>query len=791
MNILSLNHLMEILKDPHHTSELNMKRLKEVCKEKDPVPTMELIDSEVGDVVGQSSSGSRLRNLRQVTNAKRKLKLDSGCKSELAETMEKCKTGLGPSGVSFVRCVEAAPEPMCILATDRQIHEMVHNCTDTSAFVPIGVDPTFKLGKFYVTPIVFPLRMLVSKETGKSPVYLGPLLIHQSQKFTAYRYFASQLVGLDSRLKDIRAIGTDGEAALYDALKSVFPSAVHLRCFIHFKRNIEAKLQSLHLPANIVRDILRDIFGLSLDTEQQLGLVDVQNEIKFREKLEIVKPRWNKLECDHKLTEQGKFVEPQFHEWFVKEKADTMIQCMINDVRVKAGMGSDPDHFYTNMCESMNKTLKQRTDFKPNDAGPFIDKMFELVEAQEKLLRKAVIRSDRWRFREEYMHLEVDQDKWFTMNEKSQKRHMGKVYSAVLAIDGSNPKETHLECGSNSSDLTSAIKLAVGYGELVDNYRIATSTLEDIWQKAGQLVTTPGFITLVPGQAADSSNRMVGSSSGGEPHYIVRKNSGQYICNGLCPRFGAYKICQHAVAAAQDSGELSSFCRWWKSQHNNGPNLDSLAMSGLPKGVAGQMGGISKRGRRGRRRGTNAPLQVTDRTTTAPDLPHGTASNQLYCPYPAYQGSPTSSSNSYMLQSMQGSSRDSPYSSHAGAYLQGSYPPYIPSTSYSPHGIQPYSLKMLTKQIRVCSGCRLGYSNEIRVPEPPYNMCVSHEEPFEVRSQQAFTTKTIVHYHANPDCIWKKNPNFVPASLKIPPTVLPNLDESNKTYFIQFFGVYV
>lgn len=115
----------------------------------------------------------------------------------------------------------------------------------------------------------------------------------------------------------------------------------------------------------------------------------------------------------------------------VKEKVDTMIQCMIRDVRLKAGMGSDPDHFYTNMCESMNKTLKQRTDIKPNYAGPFIDKMFELVEAQEKLLRKAVIRSDRWRFRGEYAHLE---DQWFTMSDKSQKCHMGKVYSEVLAI---------------------------------------------------------------------------------------------------------------------------------------------------------------------------------------------------------------------------------------------------------------------------------------------------------------------------------------------------------------------
>ena len=82
-----------------------------------------------------------------------------------------------------------------------------------------------------------------------------------------------------------------------------------------------------------------------------------------------MKSRWDKLEKDHRLTEQGKSVDPEFHEWFVNEKADTMIQCMIKDVREKARTGS---HFYTNMCESMNKTLKQRTDFKSNDAGPFI-----------------------------------------------------------------------------------------------------------------------------------------------------------------------------------------------------------------------------------------------------------------------------------------------------------------------------------------------------------------------------------------------------------------------------------
>ena len=99
-----------------------------------------------------------------------------------------------------MRCVQAAPEPMCVFATDRQLDEIVRDCTDGTNFVPIGVNSTFKLGDFFVTPIVFTLQMLVPKQSGKSPVYLGSILINQTQKVSAYHYFASQIVGLKPEL---------------------------------------------------------------------------------------------------------------------------------------------------------------------------------------------------------------------------------------------------------------------------------------------------------------------------------------------------------------------------------------------------------------------------------------------------------------------------------------------------------------------------------------------------------------------------------------------------------------
>ena len=182
----------------------------------------------------------------------------------------------------------------------------------------------------------------------------------------------------------------------------------------------------------MIKEILRDIFGFKSADCEEIGLVDAANETVFRQKLETVKSKWDQLELNNRLVKKDEQVVPSFHQWFVDEKADTMVKCMLADVRTKAGMGCNPDHFYTNTCESMNSTLKRRTEFKSQDVRPFVEKMLELTEAQETLTKKAVIRNDRWRFRDEYKHLEVDHDKWFSMTVSAQQRHFSSVYNESL-----------------------------------------------------------------------------------------------------------------------------------------------------------------------------------------------------------------------------------------------------------------------------------------------------------------------------------------------------------------------
>jgi len=76
-----------------HTMPSIMNRMKILANENSPVATLEMIDEEVGDVIGQHSAGEHLRNV-QVSNACCYLNMGKVCSSQgnqLIEVMEMCK----------------------------------------------------------------------------------------------------------------------------------------------------------------------------------------------------------------------------------------------------------------------------------------------------------------------------------------------------------------------------------------------------------------------------------------------------------------------------------------------------------------------------------------------------------------------------------------------------------------------------------------------------------------------------------------------------------------------------
>ena len=124
---------------------------------------------------------------------------------------------------------------MMLLAFDWTL-DIVRFCTPVLQFSIKGIDPTFNLGTFDVTVTTYcHLLHTVQQNTIKHPLCIGPLFVHVKKDFSAYHFFASSLVGRRPAFTDLRCYGT---AALVNAFAAAFPRATHLRCFLHFRKNI-------------------------------------------------------------------------------------------------------------------------------------------------------------------------------------------------------------------------------------------------------------------------------------------------------------------------------------------------------------------------------------------------------------------------------------------------------------------------------------------------------------------------------------------------------------------------
>ena len=273
--------------------------------------------------MGAKSACDLPRNRQQVKNLKCSLKNGQSSSNEshsntdvLAQVMQMCKESSGGE-TAFVRSVECAPEPMCVLATDQQLVDMERFCTGDVSSV-LSVDPTFNLGTFYVTPTTYH-NLLVETNGDNNPILLGPVLIHQTKTFRPFHYFASTMIRLNPRLIGLKAFGTDGESELIKAFQMCFPNAVHLRCTNHLRQNVKDKLRDLNVSQSVSKEILADIFGTRIGTHFESGLADTQSEALFRKSLDRLKARWNNLEksCNSNET------EPQFHAWFCCYKQRT------------------------------------------------------------------------------------------------------------------------------------------------------------------------------------------------------------------------------------------------------------------------------------------------------------------------------------------------------------------------------------------------------------------------------------------------------------------------------------
>ena len=79
---------------------------------------------------------------------------------------------------AFIRDVRVAPDPLCVMATNRQIKDLKRFCCHPTEYKPFTVDSTFNIGEYNVTPITYPLE---NKRDGNHPSFIGPVTIHEKK----------------------------------------------------------------------------------------------------------------------------------------------------------------------------------------------------------------------------------------------------------------------------------------------------------------------------------------------------------------------------------------------------------------------------------------------------------------------------------------------------------------------------------------------------------------------------------------------------------------------------------
>ena len=289
------------------------------------------------------SAGSLPRNRQQAYNIAKHQKAEDPLYSLIIDGHN-----LQQGQDQIVREVKLAPEPCVVMGMDYQIADLDVFCTHPDHHCKLGVDPTFDLGHFNLTVTI--QAGTTSEIQWKVANILGPLFLHYRKTFSCYHSFASGLLGLNKNPSNICAFGTDGEVALIDAFRQQCQSAVHLMCFNHCRENVKRKLRELNVPPLVASDYIFDIFGGQCGTTFVEGLVDTDSEGDFDRKLAEFKDIWN----------------PQFFEYFLRNKATVFKESMIRPVRVKAGSRNPPEQYHNNAPQCINNVIKGGCDtFSP------------------------------------------------------------------------------------------------------------------------------------------------------------------------------------------------------------------------------------------------------------------------------------------------------------------------------------------------------------------------------------------------------------------------------------------
>ena len=514
---------------------------------------------DAGGICGATSTSSLPRNMDQVKYLKRKPE-ERRSKDPLASVLELQKTTFP----GFIREVVCNDLPTVMLFRDRQMNNIVKFCCHKKAnrVSELGVDVTFQLGPFYLLVTSFRNTMLWVKSSGNHPSFLGPVMACMTKEESTYLSFIHclnrEIPGLSEFL---HATGTDDERALRNALAAGFRGATPLLCYIHSKRNIEAKCRKLGLSTALVSRICKDLY------REKSGLVWSSSRDEFDARARVLMSEWETLERSEKAG-------PMFAEYFRAHKLNDMRNRMAAYVMKELGLGNKP--YEQNVPESVNSMIKDWNQFVAQDLDRFIVSLYDFAQSfdQEEELAWFGL-SDKWEVCEEFTQ-HFPAKSYAEMTQGERKAHLQKVEK--LCPD----PVAHRRCCSFKFSPISRTS-TVAPPSQCDISDLSALSSQFSMEEQASLLEKAKAILLNETYRKGFQDRVYFVDSGGAlPYRVQCCNNGNCSCG--CSFFSRNNFCHHCLAIA-----IHLSCVPKVTEAYKGRSLTKVSTATAPRNVGGKM----------------------------------------------------------------------------------------------------------------------------------------------------------------------------------------------------------
>ena len=191
--------------------------------------------NESGCPIFSNSLSTEPRNMTQVANYKAVKKTNKLATTSFASPQSDLERLISAQrdSSSPVRTVAVSGDShIAFLYTDKQLKDTELFCCDPNDnnSCVLGIDTTFKLCNLWITDTSYRNKRLFSSRTRKNLVHLGSVMMHFIKDEETFRRFCDELISTNPQLINLKKVGVDMEAAIFNGFQSVICKLLQLYC---------------------------------------------------------------------------------------------------------------------------------------------------------------------------------------------------------------------------------------------------------------------------------------------------------------------------------------------------------------------------------------------------------------------------------------------------------------------------------------------------------------------------------------------------------------------------------